>query len=87
MPSVPLFPGTIQCPPDGSLYLMSVDSGTTGGYPRVAKVARADLHILGQLRPGGSLTLVERSSEDAAKELREKQAYWRNWLPDVDEVI
>jgi biotin-dependent carboxylase-like uncharacterized protein len=87
MPSVALFPGTIQCPHDGSLYLMSVDSGTTGGYPRVAKIARMDLHLLGQLRPGNCLTLIERSDDDAARELQEKHAYWRSWLPDIVDVI
>ena len=87
MPSVPLFPGTIQCPQDGSLYVMSVDSGTTGGYPRVAKVTRMDLHLLGQLRPGNGLTLIERNDEDAARELREKHVYWKTWLPDIADVI
>lgn len=87
MPSVPVFPGTIQCPQDGNLFVLSVDAGTTGGYPRVAKVARMDLHLLGQLRPGNSLTLIERSDQDAARELQEKHNYWREWLPDVADVI
>jgi len=87
MPSVPVFPGTIQCPQDGSLFVLSVDAGTTGGYPRVAKIARMDLHILGQLRPGNKLTLIERSDEDATRELREKHAYWEAWLPDIVDVI
>jgi biotin-dependent carboxylase-like uncharacterized protein len=87
MPSVPLFPGTIQCPHDGSLYVMSVDSGTTGGYPRVAKIARMDLHLLGQLRPGSSLTLIERDNDAAARELQEKLAYWEAWLPDIANVV
>jgi len=87
MPSVPSFPGMVQCPHDGSLYVMSVDSGTTGGYPRVAKITRMDLHLLGQLRPGNSLTLIERSYDDAARELQEKHAYWREWLPDIADVI
>jgi hypothetical protein len=46
-----------------------------------------DLHLLGQLRPGNSLTLIERSDDDAAKELQEKHAYWRAWLPDIADVI
>ena len=87
MPSVPVFPGTIQCPQDGSLFVLSVDAGTTGGYPRVAKIARMDLHMLGQLRPGNGLTLIERMDEDAARELKEKHAYWREWLPDIADVI
>ena len=87
MPSVPVFPGTIQCPQDGSLFVLAVDAGTTGGYPRVAKIARMDLHILGQLRPGNKLTLIERSDEGAACELKEKHAYWEAWLPDIADVI
>lgn len=87
MPSAPVFPGIIQCPTDGSLFILSVDAGTTGGYPRVAKIVRMDLHILGQLRPGNSLTLIKRDDEDAAHELREKHAYWRPWLSDIAEVI
>jgi len=87
MPSVPVFPGIIQCPQDGKLFILSVDAGTTGGYPRVAKITRMDLHLLGQLRPGNSLTLIERTDEAAARELREKHAYWGEWLPDIVDVI
>jgi allophanate hydrolase len=87
MPSVPVFPGIIQCPQDGNLFILSVDAGTTGGYPRVAKIARMDLHLLGQLRPGNSLNLIERTDEDAAHELRKKHAYWSNWLPDIGDII
>jgi biotin-dependent carboxylase-like uncharacterized protein len=87
MASVPVFPGTIQCPEDGSLFVMSVDAGTTGGYPRVAKITRMDLHLIGQLRPGNRLTLIERSDADAASELSEKLDYWRAWLPDITDVI
>ena len=87
MPSAPVFPGIVQCPGDGTLFILSVDAQTTGGYPRVAKVTRADMHILGQLRPGDSLSLIERDRGAAATELREKQAYWREWLPDIADVI
>jgi len=87
MPSAAVFPGTIQCPQDGSLFVLSVDAGTTGGYPRVAKIARMDLHALGQLRPGNTLTLIERSDADAARELQDKHAYWQAWLPDISQVI
>ena len=86
-PSAPVFPGTVQCPGDGSLFILSVDAQTTGGYPRVAKIARLDMHLLGQLKPGDSLKLLERREEDAGDELREKHAYWRDWLPDVEAVI
>ena len=87
MPSVPVFPGTIQCPQDGNLFVLSVDAGTTGGYPRIAKITRMDMHLLGQLRSGNSLTLLERTDEDASRELRQKHAYWREWIPDIADVI
>lgn len=87
MPSAPVFPGTIQCPEDGELFALSVDAGTTGGYPRVAKIARVDLHQLGQLRLGNRLTLIERNEADAQVELREKHRYWSAWLPNVGRVI
>jgi allophanate hydrolase len=87
MPSVPVFPGIIQCPQDGTLMIMSVDAGTTGGYPRVAKIARMDLHMLGQLRPGNSIRFIERSNADAGRELREKHAYWKHWITDITDVI
>jgi len=67
--------------------VLAVDAGTTGGYPRVAKVARLDLHVLGQLRPGNQLMLIERSDADAETELREKQQYWNAWLPGVERII
>jgi allophanate hydrolase subunit 2 len=71
MASAPLFPGHIQCPQDGSLFIMSVDAGTTGGYPRVAKITRMDMHMLGQLRPGGNLTLIERKAPRAPSFIRQ----------------
>jgi len=87
MPSAPVFPGTIQCPEDGELFVLSVDAGTTGGYPRVAKIARLDLHMLGQLRPGNQLMLIEREQSDAEVELREKHTYWNAWLPGIERII
>jgi biotin-dependent carboxylase-like uncharacterized protein len=87
MPSAGVIPGTIQCPEDGSPYILSVDAGTVGGYPRVAQVARVDRHAIGQLRPGDHLRLLQREPDDAIVELRAKLAYWREWLPDIDEVL
>jgi len=87
MPSAGVIPGTIQCPEDGSPYVLSIDSGTVGGYPRIAQVARVDRHVLGQLRPGDHVRLLQREPDDAVAELRGKLAYWREWLPDIDEVL
>lgn len=87
MPSAAVFPGTIQCTEGGSPFLLAADSGTTGGYPRVAQVARCDRHLLGQLRPGDSLLLLERTVEDANAELAAKADYWQAWLPDIRDIL
>lgn len=87
MPSAAVMPGTIQCPEDGVPYLLSVDAGTVGGYPRIAQVARLDRHVLGQLRPGDHMRLLLREPDEAVGELRAKLAYWGEWLPDVETII
>ena len=87
MASAGIFPGAIQCPQDGSPFLLSVDSGTVGGYPRVGYVTRADRHLLGQLRPGDHVRLLRREADAAVEELRAKVDYWRDWLPDIEAIL
>lgn len=87
LPSAPVFPGCIQCPESGTPFLLSVDAQTTGGYPRVAQLIRADRHLLGQLRPGTHMRLVHRTPDEAVADLREKLDYWRSWLPAIETVI
>lgn len=87
MASAGIFPGAIQCPQDGAPFLLSVDSGTVGGYPRVGYVARADRHLLGQLRPGDHVRLLRREANEAVEELRAKIDYWRAWLPDIEAIL
>jgi allophanate hydrolase subunit 2 len=85
--SAPVFPGTIQCPEDGIPFLLSIDAQTIGGYPRVAQVARADRHLIGQLRPGDHVRLLWRDADSAREELLAKHDYWREWLPDISAII
>ncbi|HSN52485.1 MAG TPA: biotin-dependent carboxyltransferase family protein [Woeseiaceae bacterium] len=85
--SAPVFPGTIQCPEDGKPFLLSVDAQTIGGYPRVAQVARADRHLIGQLRPGDHVRLLWRDADSAREELLAKHDYWREWLPGIGSVV
>lgn len=87
MPSAGVIPGAIQCPEDGAPYILSVDAGTVGGYPRIGQVARADRHVLGQLRPGDHVRLLRREPDEAIDELRTKLEYWREWLPEIDETL
>ena len=44
--------GTVQLPPGGAPIILMADAQTTGGYPRVAEVASADLPLVAQLKPG-----------------------------------
>lgn len=87
MPSAAVFPGTIQCPQDGAPYLLSVDAGTVGGYPRIGQVIRADLHMLGQLRPGDRILFLRTNRNDAIALLRDKHEYWSDWLPRIADII
>ena len=83
MPSAAVFPGTIQCPPDGAPFLLGPDAQTTGGYPRVAQVIRADRHLIGQLRPGDRVQLVLTSPEKAQEIYRQKLKLLQPWLGDI----
>jgi biotin-dependent carboxylase-like uncharacterized protein len=85
--SAPVFPGTIQCPEDGTPFLLSIDAQTIGGYPRVAQIARADRHLIGQLRPGDHVRLLWRDTDSAREELLAKHEYWQKWLPGIGAII
>lgn len=82
MKSAPVFPGTLQCPESGNPIILLSDAGTTGGYPRIAAVARCDLHLLGQIRPGDQVRFIRRSQSQAASDYSAKAALLKNWLPD-----
>ena len=54
----PVTVGTIQLPPDGQPIIVMVDGQTTGGYPRIATVIKADLPYLVQQPPGTLLSFT-----------------------------
>ncbi|MEM7661179.1 MAG: biotin-dependent carboxyltransferase family protein [Pseudomonadota bacterium] len=80
MPSTGVFPGSIQCPPDGRPFLLMADAQTTGGYPLVAQVIRADRHLMGQVRPGDRVRFFRTTPDAAAAVLRQKTALFEGWL-------
>ncbi|MEO0550843.1 MAG: biotin-dependent carboxyltransferase family protein [Pseudomonadota bacterium] len=82
MKSAPVFPGMIQCPEHGEPIVLLADAQTTGGYPRVASVARADRHLLGQIRPGAQLRLLRRSPDALSRIYQKKIHLLRDWMPD-----
>lgn len=68
-------PGILQVPADGAPILAMADSATTGGYPKIACVSRADLPLVAQLRPGiDALRFHAISVEQAQAEYRERMA-------------
>ena len=50
--------GSVQVPPDGQPIVMLADHQTTGGYPKIATVVRADLPLLAQCLPGDQIRFV-----------------------------
>lgn len=70
-------PGTIQLPPDGQPIVLLADAQTTGGYPVLGIVIRADLPKLAQRLPSEylqfqpiGLTLAERAFAEQLKLLK-----------------
>lgn len=53
--SSPVDFGTVQLLPDGNLIVLMADHQTTGGYPRIASVIKADLPKLAQLGPNDTV--------------------------------
>lgn len=84
MKSSPVFPGVIQCPSDGVPFLLSVDAQTTGGYPRIASVARCDRHRMGQIRPGDTICLQKNDPTEASLAFRKKLHSLRKWVSSIE---
>ena len=79
-PSSPVFPGSLQCPPDGKPFILLADAQTTGGYPHVLQVIRSDRFQLGQIKPGASVRFVLRRPDEAMERLRARWNAYSNWL-------
>ncbi|WP_428236222.1 biotin-dependent carboxyltransferase family protein [Gracilimonas sp.] len=67
MVSGPVIPGTIQLPESGRPIIIMKDGQAVGGYPRIAKIADADLWRAGQLWSGVQLTFRKINREEANK--------------------
>ncbi len=73
--------GSIQIPANGLPIIATVECQTIGGYPRIANVIQADLHLLGQMKPNTSINFQFISVKDA-------QRLWRlknNLIRQLDE--
>lgn len=74
MASVPVFPGTVQVPPDGRPIVLLADAQTNGGYPVLGQVIEADLAKAAQLRPRDEVRFKPVTIEEASAALREREA-------------
>ena len=63
--------GSIQVPASGQPIVMMADCPTTGGYPKIAGVASADLPVLAQCVPGQAQIHFRETTVEAA------QSRWR----------
>jgi biotin-dependent carboxylase-like uncharacterized protein len=64
--------GAIQIPSNGQPIVMMADSPATGGYPKIATVASADLPLLAQCVPNkGRIRFRETTVEKAQEKYRE----------------
>jgi biotin-dependent carboxylase-like uncharacterized protein len=62
--------GTIQVPGDGQPIIILGET-VTGGYRKIATVIRADIPLLGQIKPEDQLRFSEVSMEEALEAFRE----------------
>lgn len=67
--SEPACLGTVQVPSGGAPIALMADHQTTGGYPKIAEIAAADVPRLAQLAPGGRVQFA-RCTLEQARELR-----------------
>jgi biotin-dependent carboxylase-like uncharacterized protein len=74
LPSHGVLPGVIQVPPSGQPIVLLADAQTTGGYPKIGVVIRADLWKLAQLRLAATLRFVPCTLAEAHAALRLQQA-------------
>jgi antagonist of KipI len=67
--SEPTCLGTVQVPANGAPIALLADHQTTGGYPKIAEIAGADVPRLAQLAPGGTVRFGRCTLEET-RELR-----------------
>lgn len=72
--------GALQVPPDEQPILLMADRQTTGGYPKIAVVISADLHLAAQLLPGETVAFRTTTLPEAQALLK---AQWN----EIDEAI
>jgi antagonist of KipI len=72
--------GALQVPPDEQPILLMADRQTTGGYPKIAVVISADLHLAAQLMPRESIQFKTTTIAEAQALLK---AEWK----EIDQAL
>ncbi|MFT4464967.1 MAG: carboxyltransferase domain-containing protein [Sodalis sp. (in: enterobacteria)] len=78
---------SIQIPGNGQPIIAMNDRQTTGGYPKIATVIRADLARLGQQKPGDSLRFEQVSVEKAESLWIGRHQHMQRWLGELHEAV
>jgi KipI family sensor histidine kinase inhibitor len=73
IPSFGMVTGAVQLPPDGNPIILMPDHATVGGYPVIACVISVDLPLVGQLRPGDTVTFTYVDRRTARSELKKRE--------------
>ncbi len=68
----PIPPGSIQVPGDGKPIILLRDAQVTGGYAKIAVVARVEMDRLGQVMPGDTIRFQRVDRQTALNLLREE---------------
>jgi biotin-dependent carboxylase-like uncharacterized protein len=76
-------PGSIQVPANGQPIVLMADCQTSGGYPKIATVIRADLPRLAHVRPGDEVHFVAVDHAQAAAALREQVQRVGRWCESL----
>jgi len=78
-----IVPGVIQIPPNGQPIIQMRDAQTSGGYPKIATVIRADLWRVGQAKLGGRLRFEQTAYADALAAEADVSTYLDRLRTDV----
>lgn len=76
-------PGAIQVPANGQPIVLMADCQTSGGYPKIATVIRADLPRLAHLRPGDGLRFVAVDHAQARAALSQQAQQLAQWCAGI----
>ncbi len=76
--------GTIQLLPNGQLIILMADHQTTGGYPQIAHVIRADFSVLAQKSPHSPIRFTFTNQHTADLLLLQQYRYLRELRSSCD---